>query len=215
MTAFHIKAPAGAWFFRQDDATGTVLVVEPGGEQHVVIGGDMNSAKGRELLAAMVRALSQPHVSALAPAPAGPQLTPAEAWAELKKPLSDSAQAAMREVCSYIDGSEQGITAPDARDAEIAGLEASVGNLGRLVDELRPDAERWQAVRLRHACALVARFTGARFDSEAAPGLLDQWADRARTEVAEWEAKIDAEKLAWYITQAAAAVAGAQQRGNP
>ena len=32
-----------------------------------------------------------------------------------------------------------------AHDAEMAGLEASVGHLGRLVDELRPDAERYRA----------------------------------------------------------------------
>lgn len=32
-----------------------------------------------------------------------------------------------------------------AHDAELAGLETSIGHLGRLVDELRPDAERYRA----------------------------------------------------------------------
>lgn len=37
----------------------------------------------------------------------------------------------------------------DALDVEIAALESSCAHLGRLIDELRPDAERYQYLRER------------------------------------------------------------------
>lgn len=53
----------------------------------------------------------------------------------------------------------------DARDAEIAGLEASTGNLSRLVDELRPDAERLEWILRRCSGSWLRAYLGVANDT--------------------------------------------------
>ena len=48
----------------------------------------------------------------------------------------------------------------DLLKVEVAGLEASVGNLSRLVDELRPDSERLEWVLRRCSGAWLRAYTG-------------------------------------------------------
>jgi hypothetical protein len=75
----------------------------------------------------------------------------------------------------------------------------------------RQDAERYRAIKARHAYSLVSRFIDkGSYSSHRAGAQIDAWADAAAQEVAEWEAKTPDEKTAWfaeYTERAAAALA--------
>lgn len=63
----------------------------------------------------------------------------------------------LRRLCAARD---QARSERDALKAEIAGLEASCSTLGRLVDELRPDAERLEWVLLRVSGTWLRAYLG-------------------------------------------------------
>ena len=63
-----------------------------------------------------------------------------------------------------------------AHDAEMAGLETSIGHQGRLVDDLRPDAERYRAF---FDAGLPITFLGEQYHDKAA---LDAAIDATRGE---------------------------------
>ncbi len=48
------------WYFKQVEPSGTVVARAPDGKEFAVKGGDFNSSAGRELLNAMIAALSGP-----------------------------------------------------------------------------------------------------------------------------------------------------------
>ena len=79
---------------------------------------------------------------------------------------------------------------------------AAAAELRRLHAEneaLRKDAERWKAVRDRHAYAISRCFNLMEgFRSDKARAAIEAWADAAVAEVAEWDAKSVDEKFAWY-----------------
>ena len=68
----------------------------------------------------------------------------------------------LRRLCAARD---QARSERDALKAEIAGLEASCSTLGRLVDELRPDAERLEWVLRRCAGSWLRAYLGVVSDT--------------------------------------------------
>lgn len=48
----------GNWYFSSINPTGTILAIDPNGDEFVVKNGDMNSLAGRKLLDAMATALA-------------------------------------------------------------------------------------------------------------------------------------------------------------
>ena len=49
----------GAWYFSQDNQTGTLTALEPDGRRHVVRRGDWGSLAGTALLNRMIQALAK------------------------------------------------------------------------------------------------------------------------------------------------------------
>lgn len=92
------------------------------------------------------------HAAMLAAAPA----QPAAGLVGLTE-QHDRDSAELRRLCQARDDARR---ERDLARVEAAGLEASVGNLGRLVDELRPDAERLEWVLRRVSGSWLRAYVG-------------------------------------------------------
>lgn len=95
-----------------------------------------------------------------------------------------------------------------ARESEICRLRAAYDDLvresssvyhgGGIADGIRKDAERYRALKKRHAYVIVARLIewSNGYNSATAPGLIDAYADAAVFDVRRFDAMSDEERQA-------------------
>lgn len=84
------------------------------------------------------------------------------------------------------------------------------------MDGLKKDAERYKAIKARHACSLVSRYElepNGGYASHRAPAQIDAWADAAAEEVAKYDALSTEERQALFRAQIDAAMAEGADRG--
>lgn len=75
------------------------------------------------------------------------------------------------------------------------------------IEGLKPDAERYRALKRRHGYLMVCRLIGETgYSSQKSDGIIDAFADNAIKEIAEWNSKTQEEKNEYFITKSSAVI---------
>lgn len=107
-----------------------------------------------------------------------------------------------------IFGNELGPPTPIFHEAQLSAYGDARAEHARRVamEEAAKDADRYRAVKIRHASKLVRLATGETgYSSATAPGIIDAWADAAFLEVKEWTEMTPGQKDAWWESETKAA----------